>query len=361
MTSPWPYGIPLAWAYPMAAGRARFRHRDDQVRLDRVLGGQHPADLDPGGLHAAPRDGRVRAGQVHVLEQAARRVRPGETPGPDAALVDGDQLARLDLPYERRTHDVQGRGLAGHHPAAGQLAQHQGTETLRVAGRVQGVLVHEHQRVGPADQRQRGQGTVLDAGHPRIGEQRGEHVGVGGGPPAGKEGVLAVRAAGDVRELQGVDQVAVVAEGQAGDRGGAERGLGVLPGRGASGRVAAVPDRDVAAQRGQRGLVEDLGHQAHVLVHHDPVTVADGDARRLLAPVLQGVQAEVGELGDFLTGGPHAEHSACVPRRPVSGIYVVRQSAIGVDHAVSLMTAKRWSYRAVAATGRRGPRAARSR
>ena len=234
MTSPWPYGIPLAWAYPMAAGRARLRYRDDQVRLDRVLGGQHPADLDPGGLHAAPRDGGVRAGQVDVLEQAARRVGPGESPRPDPPLVDGDQLARLDLPHERRAHDVQGRGLAGHHPAAGQLAQHQGPEALRVPGRVQGVLIHEDQRVGPADQRQRGQGTVLDAGHPRVGEQRGEHVGVGGGPPAGKEGVLVVGAAGDGRELEGVDQVAVVAEGQAGDRGGPERGLGVLPGRGAS-------------------------------------------------------------------------------------------------------------------------------
>ena len=33
------------------------------------------------------------------------------------------------------------------------------------------------------------------------------------------------------------------------------------------------------AQRGQRGLVEDLGDQAHLLVHHDPVAVTDRDAR----------------------------------------------------------------------------------
>ena len=98
------------------------------------------------------------------------------------------------------------------------------------------------------------------------------------------------------------------------DRGGPERGLGVLPGRGAGGRVPAVPDRDVAAQRGQRGLVEDLGDQAHVLVDHDPVAVADRDAGRLLAAVLQCVQAEVGELGDVLTRGPDAEDPAGVPR-----------------------------------------------
>ena len=47
---------------------AGLRHRDDQVGLDRVLGSQHPADLHPGGLHAAPGDGGVRPGQVDVLE-----------------------------------------------------------------------------------------------------------------------------------------------------------------------------------------------------------------------------------------------------------------------------------------------------
>jgi len=48
-----------------------------------------------------------------------------------------------------------------------------------------------------------------------------------------------------------------------------------------------VADGDVAGQPRQRALVEDGGHQAHVLDHHDGVAVADRHASRLLAAVLQ--------------------------------------------------------------------------
>ena len=93
---------------------------------------------------------------------------------------------------------------------------------------------------------------------------------------------------------------------------------------------------DVTAQRGQHRFAEHLGDEAHVLEHHDPGAVADRDAGRLLPPVLQRVQAEVGELGDFLARRPDAEHTARVPRRPVPGIDVMGQPAIGLDHGASL-------------------------
>ena len=50
----------------------------------------------------------------------------------------------------------------------------------------------------------------------------------------------------------------------------------------------------------QRGLVEDLRDKPHVLEHDDSGAVAGRDPGRLLAAVLQRVQAEVSELGDFL-------------------------------------------------------------
>ena len=181
-----------------------------------------------------------------------------------------------------------------------------------------------------------------------------------GGPLPGPA-ARAIRAAGDGGQFQGVDQVPVVPQRQAGRRGGPERRLRVLPDRRAAGGVPAVADRDVAAQRGQRGLVEHLGHQAHVLVDHDSVAVADRDARGLLAAVLQCVQAEVGKLRYFLARGPHAEHAACVPRGPVRGIYIVRQSAIGGDHLVSLVRPDRCWCRGAAATARTGRPAARWR
>jgi hypothetical protein len=47
-----------------------------------------------------------------------------------------------------------------------------------------------------------------------------------------------------------------------------------------------VRDRHVAAQRGERRLIEDLRDQAHLLVDNDPPAIANRDAGRLLATVL---------------------------------------------------------------------------
>ena len=83
--------------------------------------------------------------------------------------------------------------------------------------------------------------------------------------------------------------------------------------------IARWPRSDVEV-----ALVEDLRDQAHVLVDQDLLAVADGDAGRLLAAVLQGVEAEVGELGDLgrvvagAVTGPDAEDPAGVLRAPLS-------------------------------------------
>ncbi len=47
-----------------------------------------------------------------------------------------------------------------------------------------------------------------------------------------------------------------------------------------------MPDGHVAGQAGQRHLVEDLGDQPQLLEDEDGPAVGDGDARRLLTPVL---------------------------------------------------------------------------
>ena len=75
-----------------------------------------------------------------------------------------------------------------------------------------------------------------------------------------------------------------------------------------------MADREVAAQAGQRRLVEDLGDQAEILVDHHAGAVADRDAGGLLPAVLQRVEAEVGELGDLFAGRPDAEDAALLAR-----------------------------------------------
>ncbi len=99
-----------------------------------------------------------------------------------------------------------------------------------------------------------------------------------------------------------------------------------------------MPDGEVPAEGVERGLVENLRHQAHVLVDDDAVTVADRDPGRLLASVLQRVQPVISELGDVLTRRPDTEDTAGVAWRPVGGIEFIRQAAVGLWHMTSLMS-----------------------
>ena len=95
-----------------------------------------PTDLDPGGIDVATGDGGVGTGQVDVLEDTALGLRFRESGGSQAVLVDGDELARLDLAHEAGADDVQRGGLAGHRPAAFHPAEHQRANPLGVAGGV---------------------------------------------------------------------------------------------------------------------------------------------------------------------------------------------------------------------------------
>ena len=115
-------------------------------------------------------------------------------------------------------------------------------------------------------------------------------------------------------ELDRVGQVAVVGEGQLAAVVAPDR-LRVLPGAAAGGRVADVADRHVALQRPQLLLVEDLGDEAGVAHRGDVAALAGGDPGRLLAAVLERVEAEVGEAGDVVPGCVYAEDAAFVARR----------------------------------------------
>ena len=77
-----------------------------------------------------------------------------------------------------------------------------------------------------------------------------------------------------------------------------QHGLGVRQDGRAGGRVAGVPYRHVARQARHHLLAEDVGDEAHAAVRARRARAVHGDdARRLLAAVLQAVQAEV-DLAD---------------------------------------------------------------
>ena len=344
MTNPWPNGMPLSSAYPGRSGGARLGHRHHQVGLDRELARQPPAHLDPGLVHALAADRGVRTRQVDVLEDTALAGRLGEPVGPQAVLVDGHELAGLDLADQAGADGGQGRVLGGDHPAPVQPAQDQRPDALGVAGGVERVRVHPHEREGAVQHRQHLERALLQRGVRVVGQQRRDQAGVVGGglDVPGVQGQLTLRVRqllDELSQLVGVDQVAVVAERDRPVGGRAEGRLGVVPGAGAGRGVAAVADRQVALERVERRLVEDLGHQSHVLVDQDLPAVADRDAGRLLPAVLQGVEAEVGELGDVLAGGPDAEDAARVLGAAILRVEVVVEPTVAPTPPRSWMAA----------------------
>ena len=138
-------------------------------------------------------------------------------------------------------------------------------------------------------------------------ERKGDQLGIGGGRE------LNFRRVGGngLAQLPGVHQVAVVGQGKGALLGVEHHRLGIAGLAAAGGGVAVVADGQVAGEALEHVLVEHLAHQAHVLVEaHLVGRIEHGNARRLLAAVLQGVEAEVGEVGHRLALGQHRKHAA---------------------------------------------------
>ena len=67
--------------------------------------------------------------------------------------------------------------------------------------------------------------------------------------------------------------------------------------------------RELAGQAFKGGLVEGLRHQSHRLVHAQLTAITYRDPGTLLAAVLQGIETEIGQVGDILTGRLDAEQA----------------------------------------------------
>ena len=162
--------------------RAGLGHRDDQVGLDRVLarpagGPSRPGPRArrgrrswcPGGRGrrtrrrspwARPAAKRLRAQAVARRSRSARRARPR---GPGLAPTMSSAAVSLATTQPRSSR-----------PSTS------GPDAVRVAGGVQGVLVHEDEAEGAAQVRQHLQRGGLEGLVRVAGQQRGDQGGVGG-------------------------------------------------------------------------------------------------------------------------------------------------------------------------------------
>jgi hypothetical protein len=164
---------------------------------------------------------------------------------------------------------------------------------------------------------------VVDALRPRstgsVGDELGEHLGVRRG------GELDALLGELVTQPARVGEVSVVAEHQLVAFRASEDRLHVREGVRAGGAVAGVADRGswrpvgviAALEAQERLLVEDAADQTEALMERQACPVADGDAGRFLAPVLEGVEPDVGQSCDRLAWRPDADDAALLVRPAV--------------------------------------------
>ena len=229
--------------------------------------------------------------------------------GLDAAAVRHHDLTGADVPLEPGAHGVQRAGLGGeYHRPVLEPAHAQRAEPVGIPGGDELGGGGDHQGIGALDPVHGGGHGLLDGGGPQalLDDDVGDDLRVRGGL---EDGAPALQLGA---QLVGVGEVSVVGQGHAAlvvvDQDGLDIALVVAAG----GTVADVAHGDVAgAQRPEPLLGEDLAHEAHVPVGGEDTVVVDGDARALLAPVLQGIKRVIRQGGHVGRGlRIHAEDAA---------------------------------------------------
>ena len=98
----------------------------------------------------------------------------------------------------------------------------------------------------------------------------------------------------------GINQIPVVGDGEAAAGVSDAERLGVDEDGRAGGGIAHMSNTEMTLQAGKNIFVENFAHQPHTLMMAHQSTIADTDAGTLLAPVLEGIEAEIGKAGGVL-------------------------------------------------------------
>src|SRR5829696_8939546 len=271
----------------------RVGNGDDNISLGRRLIGQELTHPVPGAGDLASVEARVGTGEVHVFEDAQSTARSLGPVAHQALVVNNNDLAGLHVAQEPGADDIQAAGLAGDGVAALDLTDTEGTEAMRVAKSDEFVTEDHGHRVSAFESAHGLPDRLPDREAPlQFPHRRRRYEGRVRGRVE-PEAVLGQI----IPQLFGVYEIAVVGHGDVYVAATAELGLGVLPGGGPRRRVADVAERQVSGlEGGEARSVEDLRDEAHVSHRGRALAVGDGDAGRLLAPVLEGVEPEVRAL-----------------------------------------------------------------
>ena len=296
---------------------ARIGHRHDDVRGHRGFTRELRPDPLAGVIDRHALHHRIGTGEIDVFEDAEPFARPAE--GLDAVhalVVDHDDLTGFDVAHEIGADDIQRAGFRGQDPAAGPLrpdsTQDQGADAEGVSHAHQCLVRQGDQRIGAHHLFQRVDQTVHDGGIQADGDQMDENLRIGGGLEQ-----ASAPHQGPVQHM-GVGQVAVMRHREATELEIRVQRLDVAQDGVAGGGVAVVADGDGTAQgRHDPGIAEIVANEAHALVRVEALAVVADDAGRLLAAVLQGVQAQGGD-GGRVRHIPDTEDAAFLMQRIVA-------------------------------------------
>ncbi len=270
---------------------AAVGHRHDKVGLGRCLAGELGADALADRIDAPALDAAVRPGEVDILEHAeaprgGRERMKAAHPSP----IDDHDLARLDVPDEGGTDHVEGAGLRGEDDGTVELAQDQRPDAQGVAHADDAVVEEGHERPGPLDHLERLDEAGDDGLLPRAGDQMDDDLGVG---RRLEDAALVDQPA---LEHVRVGEVAVVPEREAAEGEVREERLHVAETRSTRRGVPGMADGGMARQLADDRLAREVvADEARGPVAVELAPVEGDDAGRLLAPVLQRVQAQGGE------------------------------------------------------------------
>ena len=68
-----------------------------------------------------------------------------------------------------------------------------------------------------------------------------------------------------------------------------------------------MTDSQVARETLQNALAKDIGNKSHLLMDDDFFAITGNNSGTFLASVLEGIQAEIGELGGILVAKDSAD------------------------------------------------------
>ncbi len=296
--------------------------RHHHIGVHRVLEGQVPPHLLPAGVDRPAEDDAVRTAEIDMLENTK-----GGLPlrqrhlGFQAFLLDPHHFPGRQVPDMLRVDQVEGAGFRSHDVGSVHKPQAEGPEALRVPGRQEVLRREQRQGVGPLDHSERFHERFRKGTSARPGHQVQDDLAVTGRV---KNGAVPLEF---LAQLRGVGQVAVVSERDLSAPAIDQNRLCVPDGAFPGGGIAHVPQRRFPGEPPQPVFVEHVRHVSHPLFHVELAAVGDGDPGGVLPPVLQGVQAQVGDPRGLRVG--HDAENAAFLSQFVPGFHLKGPRQIG--------------------------------